>query len=468
VAGAGGVISVPIEPLDPGTLELVVGAERIARLLDAAARTRELLAGRRVVNVSSTATGGGVAELLHPLLGYARGAGIDADWLVITGDHGFFTVTKRIHNGLYGSAGDGGPLGDEERRVYERVLEAGADGILGAIRPDDLVVVHDPQPAGLVPLLVERGARVVWRCHVGFDGENEWTARAWTFLRQYVEPAHAFVFSRAAFAPSYVPRERLVAIAPSIDPFSPKNTALSATDVRSVLAGVGLIATGGGQSSRMSAHPAHVVREGKAPSARTPLVTQISRWDRLKDMPGVLAGFVENVPRGSGAHLVLAGPAFAGVADDPEAQSVWDETVEDWRRFPAADRARVHLVLLSMVDPEENAIVVNALQRHARIVVQKSLAEGFGLTVVEAMWKARPVIGSAVGGIVDQIADGDSGVLLHDPHDLGAFGSAVARLLEDSAERRRLGGNARRRAQERFLPDRHLLDYAALLERLVA
>jgi trehalose synthase len=147
---------------------------------------------------------------------------------------------------------------------------------------------------------------------------------------------------------------------------------------------------------------------------------------------------------------------------------VWDETVEDWRRFPAADRARVHLVLLPMVDPEENAIVVNALQRHARIVVQKSLAEGFGLTVVEAMWKARPVIGSAVGGIVDQIADGDSGVLLHDPHDLGAFGSAVARLLEDSAERRRLGGNARRRAQERFLPDRHLLDYAALLERLVA
>jgi trehalose synthase len=438
VAGSGGATSVPIEPLDPGTLAEVVGAERISRLLDAAARTRELLAGRRVVNVSSTATGGGVAELLHPLLGYARGAGIDADWLVIAGDHGFFTVTKRIHNGLYGSAGDGGPLGDEERRLYEQVLAAGADGVLGFIRPGDLVVVHDPQPAGLVPLLVERGAQVVWRCHVGFDGENEWTTRSWAFLHPYVEPAHAFVFSRTAFAPSYVPRERLVAIAPSIDPFSPKNTALS------------------------------VLREGEPPSARTPIVTQISRWDRLKDMGGVLTGFVENVPRGAGAHLLLVGPAFAGVADDPEAQQVWDETVEAWRRLPPVDRGRVHLALLPMDDPEENAIVVNALQRHAQVVVQKSLAEGFGLTVVEAMWKARPVIGSAVGGIVDQIDDGDSGVLLHDPHDLASFGSAVARLLDDPAERRRLGRNARRRAHERFLPDRHLLDYASLLERLVA
>jgi trehalose synthase len=464
----GGASSVTIEPLDPGKLEQVVGAERIARLLDAAARTRELLDGRRVVNVSSTATGGGVAELLHMLLGYARGAGIEADWLVIRGDPAFFTVTKRIHNGLYGNAGDGGSLTEKEREVYERVLAIDADGVRADVRPGDLVIVHDPQPAGLVPLLVERGARVVWRCHVGFDGGNEWTARAWTFLRRYVEPAHAFVFSRTAFAPSYVPPERLVAIAPSIDPFTPKNIGMSAAAVRSVLAGAGLIAPAGPPSSRTLVRPAHVLREGEAPPARTPLVAQISRWDRLKDMAGVLAGFVENVPRETGAQLVLGGPAFTGVADDPEAQSVWDETVEYWRRLPAADRERVQLALLPMDDPDENAIIVNALQRHAHVVVQKSLAEGFGLTVVEAMWKGTAVVGSAVGGIVDQIVNGDSGVLLDDPHDLGSFGLAIARLLGDPAERRRLGRNARRRAHDHFLPDRHLLDYAALLERLVA
>jgi trehalose synthase len=461
------VMHVPFATLEPQRLAAVVGPERAGQLLAAADAVRERLDGRRIVNINSTATGGGVAELLQTLLGYSRGAGVATDWLVIRGDPAFFATTKRIHNWLYGHDGDGGALGKAERRAYERTLDANTDGILAAVQPGDVVIVHDPQPAGLVPALVRHGARVVWRCHVGFDGRNEWTARGWRFLRPYVESAHAFVFSRAAFAPSYVPRDRLATIAPSIDPFSPKNIQLSAAEVTSALAAAGLVARPRPVSSAHVVRPAQVLREGPAPGARAPLVVQISRWDRLKDMGGVLQGFVGHVPHETGAHLVLAGPAFSGIADDPEAASVWEETVELWEGLPARERSRVHLALIPMDDPVENASIVNALQRHAAIVVQKSLAEGFGLTVAEAMWKARPVIGSAVGGIVDQLVDGESGVLLADASDLAAFGRAVAALLAEPRERTRLGRNAKRRATERFLPDRHLLDYAAVVANVL-
>jgi len=456
--------SVEFATLDPYRLASIVGPERIGALYDTAAATRARLGGRHVVNVNSTATGGGVAELLTMLLGYARGIGIDADWLVIRGEPAFFAVTKRLHNWLHGSPGDGGEIGRAERRAYERVTQANAEGILERVSPGDVVIVHDPQPAGLVPLLVERGARVVWRCHVGIDRPNEWTDRAWEFLHPLVEPAHAYVFSRGAFAPPFLDASRLAIIAPSIDPLSPKNEDLSRADVSSLLASADLISRSGPRLPGRLASPAYVVREGPPPGASVPLVVQISRWDRLKDMGGVLEGFARHVPADSGAHLVLAGPAFTGVADDPEAESIWTEMVETWRGLAARDRERIHLALIPMEDPVENAYVVNALQRHAAIVVQKSLAEGFGLTVAEAMWKARPVVGSAVGGISDQLVHGTSGVLLEDPRDLAAFGRALSELLAEPGERRRLGRNARRRASTYFLPDRHLLNYAHLLE----
>lgn len=456
--------TVEFATLDPSRLAPVIGPERLGELFRMAAATRERLDGHRVVNVNSTATGGGVAELLTTLLGYARGIGIDADWLVIRGEPAFFAVTKRLHNWLHGSPGDGGAMGTAERKAYERVTRVNAAAVLAHVRPGDVAIVHDPQPAGLVPLLVGHGARVVWRCHVGIDRPNEWTDRAWDFLRPLVEPAHAYVFSRGAFAPPFLDPRRLSIIAPSIDPLSPKNEELSRTDVSSLLASADLIERPrrGSPLGRL-ASPAYVVREGAAPSARTPLVVQISRWDRLKDMGGVLEGFARHVPADAGAHLVLAGPAFSGVADDPEAEENWNEVVEAWRELPARDRQRTHLALIPMQDPVENALVVNALQRRAAIVVQKSIAEGFGLTVAEAMWKARPVIGSAVGGISDQLVDGTSGVLLRDPRDLAAFGRALSELLADPHERRRLGLNARRRASAYFLPDRHLLNYAHLL-----
>jgi trehalose synthase len=210
---------------------------------------------------------------------------------------------------------------------------------------------------------------------------------------------------------------------------------------------------------------ADVIRDGPAPPVDVPLVVQVSRWDRMKDMQGVLEAFVAHIP--APAHLVLAGPAVAGVSDDPEGAEVWAETAAAWAASPAEPRSRVHLAAIPMIDPIENALVVNALQRHARVVTQKSLAEGFGLTVAEAMWKSRPVVASAVGGIVDQIRDGDTGVLVDDPLDLAGFGAAVSRLLSDRTKADQLGRNARAYVTERFLADRHLLQYADLVARLL-
>ena len=461
------VSDVELRPINVRRLEPLIGAERFNAVTEAAAALRELLGGARIVNVNSTANGGGVAEMLATLLGYVRGIGLDADWLVLDGDPEFFAVTKRVHNGLYGSPGDGGELEGRARAVYERTLAENLETARRGIRKGDVVIVHDPQPAGLIRSLVEEGAHVVWRCHVGFDGTNEWTDRAWAFLRPYVEAANANVFSRESFAPEWIDRARLRAIPPSIDPFTPKNQELAPNEVLGILAAAGLVTSDAADPDTRVRQKADVVRGGAPPHPAVPIVVQVSRWDRMKDMIGVLDAFARHV-HASRANLVLAGPAVTGVSDDPEGEAVWDETVSAWKGLSASDRARIHLACIPMDDPTENAIVVNALQRHAAVVVQKSLAEGFGLTVAEAMWKTRPVVATAVGGIVDQVIPGETGLLVDDPHDLGAIGAAVDWLLRDPAEAQRLAHNGRRHIEQRFLGDRHLLQYAELLTEIVS
>ncbi len=467
------IADVNVQALEIDQLASVVSPEREARFREQAAVARGFLDGRTVLNVNSTASGGGVAEMLQTLLAYARGAGVDARWVVIQGDPEFFKVTKRIHNHLYGSPGDGGPLGTEERIAYERTLHDNALELRAHVRPRDIVVLHDPQTVGLVRAVREAGATVVWRCHVGIDTPNEYSELGWEFLRPYLDQADAYVFTRRAFAPAWADPERVHVIAPSIDPFSTKNRDLSPDETARILRYVGLLSNGAGMEpvafvrrdgspGRVDYH-ADILQTGPPPPPDAPLVTQVSRWDRMKDMPGVMLGFAEYV---GGAHLVLAGPVVTGVTDDPEGGEVLEECVEEWRRLPHAVRTRVHLACIPMHDPDENATIVNALQRHASVVAQKSIAEGFGLTVVEAMWKGRPNVASAVGGISDQIVDGEHGLLLDDPTDLAAFGEAVGRLLDDPELAARLGANARRRATEEFLGDRHLEQWAALFARL--
>lgn len=467
---------VEVNALDAARLEPLLGAERMGAFEEVAERTQAALAGRAVINVNSTATGGGVAEMLQTLLAYARGAGVDARWLVIAGDPAFFALTKRIHNGLYGSPGDGGPLGEAERALYEEVQRRNADEILAVVRPGDVVVLHDPQPAGLAAPLRAAGARVVWRCHVGRDTPNDWTARAWEFLRPHLEPAEAVIVSRRSFAPPWASPDRVHVIPPSIDPFSAKNEPMSHRNARLALAHVGLIAGDPAPPAvpftRRDGSPGRfdrrvdVLRSGPPPAPDVPLVVQLSRWDAMKDMAGVMRAFVRHVDHALGAHLVLAGPAVTGVADDPEAAAVFRACAEEWQTLPHALRARVHLACVPMDDPDEAAAIANALQRHATVVVQKSIEEGFGLTVTEALWKARPLVATRVGGIADQVVTGVHGLLVEDPHDLASFGAAVEGLLEDRALAGRLGDNGRRRVTEEFLGDRHMERYATLFASL--
>ncbi len=471
-----GLEEVRIGPAPLARLESLIGPDRTARLESAADEARELLGGHAVFNVNSTAKGGGVAELLQTLLANVNAFGIAARWLVIEGDAAFFTLTKRIHNHLYGTPGDGGPLGAAEHVTYEATTDRNVDGVLERVRPGDVVLLHDPQTAGLARPLLAAGIPVVWRCHVGLEREDEWSQSGWSFLRPYLEDVPHFVFSCEQFAPPWVPRDRLSVIPPSIDPFSAKNDDMSPHDVELTLQRVGLLSGGDGEDPAPFARrdgsfgrhtrSADLLGTGSPPPPEVPVVLQASRWDSLKDMSGVMTAFAEAVSMMGDAHLVLTGPSADGVADDPEAAAVLAECLSTWRSLPAATRERIHLASISMVDPDEASSTVNAMQRHATVVTQKSLAEGFGLTVMEAMWKSKPVVASAVGGIVDQIAPGETGHLVDDPRDLATFALRIAELLADPAEVERMGRNARTRVHREFLGDRHLEQWAEVLAGL--
>jgi len=457
----------------------VVGAESMDRALPIARAARDRLATRVVWNVNSTAVGGGVAEMLQSILGYTRSIGIDTRWMVIGGNPEFYRVTKRLHHALHGSWGDGSALDAEARAVYEQTLASNAIELASIVRPRDVVILHDPQTAGLGPALIRHGAHVVWRCHVGLDHVNAEAEAGWAFLEPYLAEIRHFVFSRRTYVPPICDHDEAIVIQPSIDAFSAKNQDLPGAAVHTLLVETGLVdgpppanadpsfRREDGSPGRVSRR-ADVVRLGLAPAWETPLIVQVSRWDRLKDMQGVMEGF-ELCARKKfplQPELVLAGPNVVGVTDDPESSAVFAEVEAAWRRLSQGLRNRVHLVCLPTDDVEENAAIVNALQRHAAIVVQKSLQEGFGLTVTEAMWKARPVVASAVGGIQDQIEDGVSGILLKDPRDLETFADDLCSLLCDPACMRKLGDAAKERVRTHFLGLDHLIKYARLIERI--
>jgi trehalose synthase len=466
-----GLQHVEVSPLAVERFRDVVAPAAWAEIEATIVQARAQFAGRVIWNVSSTANGGGVAEMLHSLLAYARGAGVDARWAVIPGDERFFRITKRIHNRLHGAAGDGGALGPAERAHYDRTLAPSAAALAALVHPGDVVLVHDPQPAGLVEPLTAAGATVVWRCHVGIDHPNDHAREAWAFLLEDVRRAAAAIFSRDAYVWDGIDRSRVVIVPPSIDAFSAKNQWLSDRSVAAILTAAGI------SDGRAHPEPTFTRRDGSpgrvdrraamlgAPmlDPDAPLVCQVSRWDRLKDHAGVLTGFADHVlPSHPDAQLVLVGPAAAAVSDDPEGLEVLDELVAAHRALAPGQRARVAIASLPMDDAEENAAMVNALQRCSTIVVQKSLAEGFGLTVAEAMWKARPLVAGRVGGIQDQVVDGETGLLV-EPTDLAAFGASLGELLGAPERARAMGDAARARALEHYLAPRQLTQWVRLL-----
>jgi len=474
------VQEVAIDEMSIDPLCQLLSQDQAQRLAGAMSRARERLGARTVWHVNATAHGGGVAEMLPTLLGYSAGAGIRNRWLVIDGEPAFFDITKRIHNLLHGNPGDGGQLGDFERARYEELLAANMQSIAGTIVPGDIVMLHDPQTAGLADGLSDRGAHVIWRSHIGSDQSSPETDEAWAFLHPYIGRAESLVFSRKEFCPDWVAGERLFIMPPSIDPLSLKNRSVEANAVRSILVRAGLL-TGQDDGepitfirpdrsiATMRRHDG-LLANSSPPPADAPLIVQVSRWDRLKDMAGVLVAFARHAATGelARAHLMLAGPDVSGMADDPEGAEVFAWCVALAAQQPEMVRGRIHIAALPMDDPDENALIVNALQRYALVIVQKSLAEGFGLTVTEAMWKARPVIASRIGGIQDQITHERDGLLLDDPTDLDALASSIIQLLRDHALADRLGVAGRARVLDQYLDDRHLVRHTELFERVLA
>ena len=460
-----------MDGLPVSTLEPVIGAGRYGRLLAGAAGLRARIGDRTIWNVSSAAVGGGVAEMLQVLIGYAAGLNFPVRWAVIGADAEFFATTKQVHNLLHGHDGHANPLGPARARHYEDVLAANASELLSLVRPGDVALLHDPQTAGLAPALDRAGLSVVWRSHIGVDWRDRATEAGWRFLRPYLGAARGYIFTRRQYIPDWIPGERTWIVPPSIDPFSPKNQDLDPAAVVAIGVTAGVLDGDppGGQgayvrrdgSNGTVVHPGQVTCE-RLPALGEPVVVQVSRWDRLKDMGGVMRGFAEHVVPGGPGYLMLVGPDVSDVADDPEGAMVYADCFKQWQELPRVARERTLLATLPLDDTEENAVMVNAIQRHASVITQKSLAEGFGLTVAEGMWKGRPVIGSAVGGIRDQIRDG-SGVLLPDPADLATFGRQVRRLLDDPRAARRMGQAGRRRINQRYLGDRHLLQLAEVV-----
>ena len=450
------------------------------------------LSGKTVWLVSSTATGGGVAEMLPPIVKLLRDLGINAQWIVIgTRDPGFFALTKRIHNLIHGT---GDPrLGSPERELFERVNRENASALGEIVSPGDILIVHDPQPVPLAGLLRDKGPlRTVWRCHIGLDVENAATAAAWDFLGPYLDAYEHAVFS----APEYIPRQlagRATVIHPGIDPLSPKNREMALRETVEVLCNGGIIpAPSPTVHEPYPARAQRVLPDGTLGSVTAweniglltrPIVTQISRWDRLKGFMPLMRAFAMLKQSAAAAEargdpvqrrrlelvrLVLAGPEPGGVADDPEASGVIDELRRYYMEMPAAVQSDIALLMLPMHSPEQNALMVNALQRASTIVVQNSIREGFGLTISEAMWKRVPVLtNSHACGPRQQVRDGLDGRLVHDPEDEGELRRVLSEMLADADRRLRWGRAAQRHVYDQFLMMAQLRSWARLIATAV-
>lgn len=459
----------------------------VAELEEMAARCAPKLAGRTVWMVNSTAQGGGVAEMLPTLVGLLRGFGVAARWAVINcSTPEFFKLTKRVHNLIHGLGT--AELTSADRELYESVSRDLADAFRQRLSPRDMLVIHDPQPAGMGALLKKQlGLHATWRCHIGLEHESPASAAGWSFLRPYVTAYDHAVFSAEAYVPSYL-SENVSIVEPTLDPLSEKNRELSAPELASILCGAGLLDAPAAFAPREPCERiSQLTPDGRfLPLSNAasvgllfrPTVTQISRWDRLKGWAPLLEGFVRMKRRLSSegypaedAHvaqlrhscLILAGPEPEAVQDDPEACEVLDELTTAYRSLDVRIQRDVAILSLPMKCVKRNAVLVNGLQRSTNVVIQNSVREGFGLTVAEAMWKGTPVLGSTAFGIRQQIRDGIDGTLVPDPTSAASVEETLLSALADRAQLDLRAKSARRRAYDRFLIFRQVQRWLELL-----
>ena len=424
------------------------------------ARTRSVLGGATVWHVNTTATGGGIAELLRASIEWHDRVGLRTRWMVISGSPEYYALTKRLHEMLHGRDSAGQPLTPADRACYQETTAAAAQAALDVIRPGDIAVLHDPQPLGMAAALDRAGVRVIWRSHIGTRQNGPQVDEAWNFLRPFLSGCRRFVFSARDYVPAFLPPGQTAVIHPSIDPDSVKCADLDDETVTRLVTQIGLQSPVPDQPP--GDHAAARVIQDRPLAPEDEVILQVARWDRLKDVPGVLTAYARHIAPRCRAELVLAGPDPQDIPDDPVGLSVFNDVVALRAELASDVRARTHLVVLSLRDSDANARIVNALQRRATVIAQKSLEEGFGLAVTEAMWKRRGVVASAVGGLTEQVTDGVHGLLVKDPSDLAAFGTAVAALLADAPLRARLAAAAHDEVASRFLVSRELADYARL------
>ena len=467
--------SIDVAPLP--ILELESHLDKVAghRLKGSVDAARLLLEGRTVWTVTpSTTAGAGPAETIGPLVGYALGLGVDARWLTLDAPADFERVAARLHAGIHGDRGDGGKLGDKQRDLYEHVLSSNADNVVDEVHEGDVVILHDPPTAGLAKAFRRAGAAVIWRCHLGGGQGGEEAERAWAFLDRYLEDVDLVVVSREEYRPPFIEPERCTVVKPSINPDSPKNRVLDLDEAWSVARLAGIFAGEPPFDAIPFVHedgrPDAIRQMPSLAGAGLPVPTgvrtivQVGRWDRLKGAKELIDAFVSNLDTlPDDAHLLIVGPDPDPGRDDDSAE-VLGEVLDRWDLLPDSVAGRVHIAAVPTHDREINATVVNAVQRVADVVTQRSLVEAFGLPVAEAMWKKAAVVASAVGGIQDQIADGVDGALV-DPVDARAWAEAAADLLRFPQRAREMGTAAHESVRREFLPDRHLCEVVGAIDR---
>ncbi|HBX42311.1 MAG TPA: glycosyl transferase family 1 [Deltaproteobacteria bacterium] len=390
--------------------EKIVGPTAITQLR----RLGKKLGGIRVVHVNSTREGGGVAEILEWMIPLMREVGLDASWEVIQGTEEFFEVTKNIHNGLQGRPVD---LSHKGWKIFQEVNEKNMDKLRPTLKDAEIVVVHDPQPAFLLALCDKRKGKWIWRGHIDISRPFR---PVWKVLRTMLEKYDASIFSMCEFAQALPHIQFLVP--PSIDPLSPKNRDLEPSELETVRARFGI-------------------------DPDRPLLVQVSRFDRFKDPVGVIQAY-RMVRKVVPVQLVLAG---GSAADDPEGNAVLEDVME-----AAGEDPDIHVLNL----PPSAHLTINAIQRLADIILQKSTREGFGLTVTEGMWKGKPVIGGDTGGIRLQVVNHHTGFLVNTPE--GAA-HRIRYLLHHRERIREIGEEAREFVRENFLLSRHLREYLTLI-----
>ncbi len=450
-----------------------------------------LLQGRRIWMLNSTTRGSGIDEMLPKVVQFLRELGFPTEWVVFqTRREKFFNLTKRLHNLIHGV---GDPrLGPGDAELYNAVSRETADALRGRLGPNDILVVHDPQPLGIGAILKkDLGLPAVSRCHIGIDEQTEATHAAWNFLRPHAEVYDHALFTAPEYIPDYLAGHSSI-ITPGIDPASYKNRELSTHKMFGIMVNAGLTNTDQPVLTPNWSKPALRLRpDGTfAPAARgdeiglgfRPTVLQVSRWDRLKGWFPLLEGFIHLKKRAPNVsqrtmprhrrrleivRLVLAGPDPTSIEGDPEGKDVLDDLKAAYLRLPRGLQEDVVLLALPMTSIKENALMVNVLQRCATLVVQNSLQEGFGLTVTEAMWKRKPVLGTRACGLRAQIRDGLEGRLNEEPENP----DQVARFLDETLRapnaREFWGCRAQRRVYDEFLVFTQVRKWLKVLSRCI-